>query len=40
MSSVLICLAGVAWVALSAAFAICVCPRLMRNAPGGNECQK
>ena len=37
MNSVLIVLAGVAWVAASAAFAIYVCPRLMRNAPGGNE---
>ena len=40
MSSVLIGLAGVAWVAASAAFALYVCPRLMRNAPGRNECQK
>ena len=37
MNSVLIVLAGVAWVAASAAFAIYVCPRLMRNAPGGDE---
>ncbi len=37
MNSVLIVLAGVAWVAASAAFALYVCPRLMRNAPGGNE---
>lgn len=37
MSSVFIGLAGIAWVALSAAFAICVCPRLLRNAPGGDE---
>ena len=33
MSSLLICLAGVAWVAASAAFALYVCPRLMRLAP-------
>jgi hypothetical protein len=39
MNSVLIVLAGVAWVAASAAFALYVCPRLMRFAPGGNECQ-
>ena len=37
MSSVLIGLAGVAWVAASAAFALYVCPRLLRNAPGGDE---
>lgn len=37
MNSVLICLTGIAWVALSAAFAIYVCPRLLRNAPGGDE---
>ena len=37
MSTILIGLAGVAWVALSAAFAIYVCPRLLRNAPGGDE---
>ena len=37
MSSVLIGLVGVAWVALSCAFAACVCPRLMRYAPGGDE---
>jgi hypothetical protein len=37
MSSVFIGLAGVAWVAASAAFALYVCPRLMRNAPGGDE---
>lgn len=37
MSSVFIGLAGVLWVAISCAFAAFVCPRLMRNAPGGNE---
>lgn len=37
MNSVLIGLAGVAWVALSCAFAAFVCPRLLRFAPGGNE---
>ena len=37
MSSVFIGLAGVAWVAASAAFAPYVCPRLMRLAPGGDE---
>jgi len=37
MNSILIGLAGVAWVAASAAFALYVCPRLMRLAPGGDE---
>ncbi len=37
MNSILIGLAGVAWVALSAAFALYVCPRLMRFAPGGDK---
>lgn len=37
MNSVLIGLIGIVWVAASAAFAVFVCPRLMRNAPGGNE---
>lgn len=37
MNSVLIGLAGVAWVAVSCAFAAFVCPRLMRNAPWGDK---
>ena len=37
MNSVLIALAAVSWVAASAAFALYVCPRLMRLAPGGDE---
>lgn len=37
MSSVLIGFAGVIWVVVSAAFALYVCPRLMRLAPGGDE---
>jgi len=30
-------LIALAWVAASIAFAACVCPRLMRFAPGGDK---
>lgn len=37
MSSIEFGLIAVAWVVVSIAFGLCVCPLLFQNAPGGDE---